>query len=216
MPNTKVEIQITLETDANLVWQAGADCRVVLTKFKLWVPRIIFTPEGESHYMSKYLVPHKWTYLKELVVMDNSTQQQTGTFKISSGINQPRHVFVWISNDANQNSQTANPFLYNTFSVANNRALVSCHLEVGNGNHYPENEYLPSTEMSRVYRDVLKYVHAIDDFKGGTLLHRLNFGTIFSFIYFNLENQKLDIKDGTTKLAFKYKLSGATNVGYTI
>lgn len=123
MPNTKVEIQVTLESDDNLIWQAGADCRVVITKFKLWVPRIIFTSEGESQYMSKYLQPHTWTYLREMIERSNSTQQQTGTFKISSGINRPRHVFVWISNDANQDAQTANPFLYNTFSVANNRTL---------------------------------------------------------------------------------------------
>ena len=216
LPNTKVEIQITLESDDNLVWQAGADCRVVLTKFKLWVPRIIFTPEGESNYMSKYLQPHKWTYLKEVVTSDNSTRQQTGSFKISSGINRPRHVFVWISNVANEDLQTANPFLYNTFSVANNITLTSCQLEVGNGNHYPENDYLPKTEMSRVYRDVLKYVHAINDFKGGTLLTRSNFSTIFPFIYFNLENQKPDIKDGTTKLTFKYKLSAGTTADYKV
>ena len=216
IPNTKVEIQVTLESDDNLVWQAGADCRVVLTKFKLWVPRIIFTPEGESQYMSKYLKPHKWTYLKEMVARGNSTRQKTGTFKISSGINRPRHVFVWISNDANQDLQTANPFLYNTFSVANNRTLTSCQLEVGNGNHYPENDYHPSTEMSRVYRDALKYVHAMNDFKGGTLLTRPNFSTIFPFIYFNLENQKLDIKDGTTKLTFKYNLLAGTNADYSV
>ena len=194
LPNTKVAIDITLESDENLVWQAGADCRVVLTKFRLWVPRIIFTSEGESHYMSKYLKPHKWTYLKEIIGESNDTRQQTGTFKINAGINRPRHVFVWISNVANKDVQTANPFLYNTFSVANNRTLTSCQLEVGNGNHYPENEYQPSVEMSRVYRDALKYVHAINDFKGGTFLTRPNFSTIFPFIYFNLENQNQTLR----------------------
>ena len=216
LPNTKVEIQITLESDANLVWQAGADCRVVITKFRLWVPKIEFTPQGESQYMSKYLAPHKWTYLKEMVERGNSTRQQTGTFKISSGINRPRHVFVWISNDANQDAQANNPFLYNTFSVANARTLTSCQLEVGNGNHYPENEYQPSTEMTRVYRDALKYVHGVNDYKGGPLLTRANFSTIFQFVYFNLENQKLDIKDGTTKLTFKYRLSAGTNADYSV
>lgn len=216
LPNTKVEIQVTLESDDNLIWQAGADCRVVISKFKLWVPRITFSPIGVTEYMAKYLKPHGWTYLKEMVEKSNSTQQQTGTFKISSGINRPRHVFVWISNDANQDVQTANPFLYNTFSVANNRTLTSCHLVVGNGIQYPEDEYEPSTEMSRIYRDVLKYVHAVNDFNGGSLLTRTNFSTIFPFIYFNLENQKLDIKDGTTAISFKYKLSAGTNAGYSV
>lgn len=70
--------------------------------------------------------------------------------------------------------------------------------------------------MSRMYRDVLKYVHAVNELNGGTLLNRTNFGSIYPFIYFNLENQKLDIKDGTTKLTFKYKLSGGTNADYSV
>ena len=56
----------------------------------------------------------------------------------------------------------------------------------------------------------------MNDFKGGTLLTRPNFSTIFPFIYFNLENQKLDIKDGTTKLTFKYKLSAGTDADYSV
>ena len=216
LPNTKTEIEVELESDNNLIWRTGgAACRIVLKKFRLWVPRIIFTPEGESLYMSKYLKPHKWTYLKEMVLAANTTQQKTGTFKISSGVNRPRHVFVWVTNDASQNDQTQNPFLYNTFSVANDQTLSSCQLEIGNGNYYPETVYQPSTEMSRIYRDVLKYVHGANDYNGGTVINRKNFDD-FGFIYFNLENQKLDLKDGTTKLNFKYQLSDATDAGYTV
>ena len=179
MPNTKVEIVLTIESDDNIVWQAGADCRIKLLKFELWVPRISFTAEGQTQYISKYLKPHKWTYLREIIMRSNSTQNAGGTFKITSGIERPRYVFVYISNDANQNSQTANPFLYNTFSVANNRTLTSCHLEISNGINYPENEYQPSTSLSRVFRDVLNYIHGNNDFSGGTLLNRSNFSTIF-------------------------------------
>ena len=64
----------------------------------------------------------------------NSSRQRAGHFNTTSGISKPRHVFVFTINDANIDSQTANPFLYNTFSVANNRTLSSCHLIVANGN----------------------------------------------------------------------------------
>ena len=60
------------------------------------------------------------------------------------GISKPRHLFVYIINDANINSQTANPFFYNTFSVSTDtRTLINCHLVV-NGNGYPELHYTPS------------------------------------------------------------------------
>ena len=35
-------------------------------------------------------------------------------------------------------------------------------------------------------------------------------------IYFDLTKQKLDIKDGVTKLAFHYELSGTTAANYNV
>ena len=87
----------------------------------------------------------------------NSSRQRSGRFRTSTGISKPRHVFVFIINDANIDAQTANPFLDNTFSVSTDpRTLSNCHLEVGNGN------------------------------------------------------------DGTTKLTFKYELSGTTATVYAL
>jgi len=44
----------------------------------------------------------------------------------------------------------------------------------------------------------------------------ITFGSIFPLVYFDLTKQKMDIKDGTTKLTFKYKLSGTTTTDYSI
>ena len=147
----------------------------------------------------------------------NSSSQRSGHFNITSGISKPRHVFVFIINDANINAQAANPFLYNTFSVSTDpRTLQNCHIVVANGNEYPEIHYTPSTDMTRVYRDVLKYVYKNNEYGEGSLLTRSNFSTLFPFVYFDLTNQKLDIRDGTTKLKFRYELSGTTATNYSI
>ena len=170
--NTRFEMNFEIESDGNLIWQAGADCRVVITRMQLYVPRITFNSEGQSSYMSQYLKNHKWTYLRENIERSNSSQQRAGHFRISSGISKPRHVFVFIINDANIDAQTANPFLYNTFSVSTDpRTLSNCHLEVGNGNEYPEIHYTPTTDMTRVFRDVLKYVHKNNEYGEGSLLN---------------------------------------------
>ena len=87
---------------------------------------------------------------------------------------------------------------------------------MGNGKEYPEVHYKPSTEPTRVFRDVLKYVHGNSRFNGSTLLNRANFNSIFPFIYFDLTKQPTDIKDGMTKLTFKYTLSGGTAAGYSV
>ena len=147
---------------------------------------------------------------------NDSSKQQTGIFKITSVINRLRDVFLWISNNARKASQTENPSLFDTLNVANQK-LVSCQLEVRNGNKYPDKEYNPNEQMARVFRDVHKYSHTENDYQGGgTLLNRGNLSTIFPFIYFDLRNQKLDIKDGATKLIFHYKLSGATSADYIV
>ena len=103
LPNTRLELNLELESDGNLIWQAGADCRVVVTKMQLLVPRITFNSEGQSLYASKYITNKKWIYLREEIMRSNSSQQRSGHFNITSGISKPRHVFVFIINDANIN-----------------------------------------------------------------------------------------------------------------
>ena len=218
LPNTKIEINFETEKDDNLIWRTGGNrCRVVITRLQLFVPRIIFNEEGHKIYMSNYLKPDTWSYLNEVVESNLASNQAVGNFRITNGISKPRHVFVFFINTPNIESQTANPFLYNTFSVSTDpRTLNRCYLEVGNGNEYPDIHYKPSEDPSRVFRNVMSYVFANNDFQGGTLLNRQNFENIFPFVYFDLTKQKIDIKDGVTKLAFHYELSGATAANYNI
>ena len=217
LPNTKIELNIELESDNNLIWRAGGNaCRVILTSLQLFVPRLTFNSEGQKLYIENYLKPYKWTYLNEVVERSNNGQQQTEQFRITNGISKPRHVFVWAINTANIDAQTANPFLDNTFDLPNNANVSRCYLEVGNGNEYPDIHFKPATDPSRVFREVMGYVYANNDFQGGTLLNRSNFETLFPFVYFDLTKQKMDIKDGVTKLSFHYELSANSNADYNI
>ena len=86
LPNTRVEMNFEVESDGNLIWQAGGDCRVVITRMQLYVPRITFNSEGQSSYMSQYLKSHKWTYLRENIKRSNSSRQRPGQFRSSTGI----------------------------------------------------------------------------------------------------------------------------------
>ena len=217
LPNTKIELNIELESDNNLIWRTGgANCRVVLSRFQLFVPKLTFNSEGQKIYMENYLKPYKWVYLNEVLERSNNSQQQTGHFRITNAISKPRHVFVFGINTANISSQTANPFLYNTFNLPNTANISRCYLEVGNGNEYPDIHFKPATDPARVFREVMSYVYANNDFQGGTLLNRSNFSSLFPFVYFDLTKQKLDIKDGVTKLSFHYELSANPNADYNL
>ena len=223
LPNMKIDLNIERDTDKNLTWRKEhADApdrsyRLILKRVQLFVPRLVFNSEGQKLYMENYLKPYKWTYLKETVFTSNLSTQNSGHFRIINGISKPRHVFVFFINNANLENQLENPFLYHTFKLStNDRTLTRCHLEVGNGNEYPRLHYKPTEDPSRVFRDVMKYVNANNDLQGGTLLTISNFKTLFPFIYFDLTKQKMDIKDGVTKLSFHYELSGSTATDYII
>ena len=177
LPNVRIELQIEMENDKNLIWRgdgqadaAGTTYRLIVTRIQLYVPRIMFNSEGQKLYMENYLKPHKWSYLTETTYNQDVRTQRTGNFRLTNGILKPRHVFIFFINNANLDNQLANPFLYNTFSVSTNpRTLDQCYLEVGNGNEYPHLKYEPTLDPSRVFRDVMKYVNANNDLQGGTL-----------------------------------------------
>ena len=115
--------------------------------------------------MEHYLKPYKLTYLKETVFTSNISTQSSGHFRITNGISKPRYVFVFFINNAKINNQLQNPFLYNTFSVSTDpRTLNRCYLEVGDGNEYPDIHYKPTTDATRVFRDVMSYVYANNDY----------------------------------------------------
>ena len=193
LPDSRFELNLEFENDNNLIWRGGNDvCRVIITKLQLFIP--------QSTLITK--MPPK-SFLNEYVTNSRDLRQREGNFRITNEISKPRHVFIFILNSANFNSQTANPFLYQTFNVANNRKLTRCYLEA-NEKVYPNIHYKPSTEPTRVYRDVMSY-------GGGKLLNRVNFETLFPFIYF-----KLPSLEDKVKLTFHYELSGETNADYTI
>ena len=223
LANTKIDLNIESDDDKKLIWRqgdpdaAGTSYRLIVRRLQLFVPRFVFNSEGQKLYMEDYLKPYKWTYLKETVFTSNLSTQNSGHFRITNGISKPRHVFVFFINNANINNQLENSFLYNTFSVSTDpRTLIRCYLEVGNGNEYPRIHYKPTEDASRVFRDVMSYVNANTDLQGGTLLNISNFKSLYPFVYFDLTKQKMDIKDGVTKLSFHYELSGARATDYII
>ena len=187
LPNTKIELNFEIESDANLVFQAGADCRVIVKRLQLYIPKLTFNAEGQKLYMENYLKPYKWTYLNEVVHISNNLQQQTGHYRITTAISKPRHVFVWAITTARINAQTANQIKYDTFGNLPANADVSRgYLEVGNGNEYPDFHYKPFTDLTRVFRGLLEYAHANNDFQGGTILDMDSYKKVYPIIYFDI------------------------------
>ena len=216
-PNIKTKILIRLEDDNNIIFRKAAapDSKVILTKFRLWYPKITFNGMGMKEYTEKYLKPKKWTYLRE----HHETAQTTAVnsyFRISTGIRRPRHVLIWVVNNTKYHSQERNIFTFDTFAIGTaNRYFAKAQLELSNSILYP-NEVMSSQEESRLYRALMSFDSAYNDFLGGPLIDRTNFKNLFGMLYFDLRNQQEDVKDSTVSLTFRYELNGAPGAAYTI
>ena len=66
-PNGKVTFDVTLEHDNEVIFRSNATVvgRYIITKFVLWVPKMILNSSGENLFLAKYISPHLWTYLKK-------------------------------------------------------------------------------------------------------------------------------------------------------
>ena len=216
-PNIKTNILIKLEDDANIIFRKAAapDSKVIVTKMRLWCPKIIFNGLGMKEYTEKYLKPKKWIYLMEHLESTPTTATNS-FFRISTGIRRPRHVLVWVVPTASYSSQTNNIFTFNTFSIgANQRYFTKAQLEVNNSMHYPQLE-MTSQEESRLYRALMSFNSGYNDFLSGPLIDRANFRNLFGMIYFDLRNQEEDVKDSVVSLTFRYELNGGNPTAYTL
>ena len=144
LPGEEFELFVEIKNDNNLTWRTTlVNLRTVITNLQLVIPK-----------SQPKLTTRSWSYLNEYVVTLLNLRQKEGIFKITNSISKPRHVFVFIINKTKVSSPANNPFLYNTFNVVNKKKLLRCYLTVNNDT-YPINHYKPTTEIARIYRDVM-------------------------------------------------------------
>lgn len=97
-PNIKMAILIRLANDNGIVFRnnGAPDSKVLITKFRLWCPKLIFNGAGMKQYLENYLEPKTWKYLREHQEI-YQTAAVSSFFRISAGIRRPRHVFLWVN-----------------------------------------------------------------------------------------------------------------------
>ena len=215
-PNLKINIKLTLEDDANIIFKhANApNSKVILTKLRLWAPKIIFNEEGLKTYLAEYLKPKKWIYHKEHQEIKQSGATND-SFRISTGIRRPRHVFIWAVPTLSYNNQGANIFTFGISNIGGNRAYARAQLQMNNSMFYPQLEF-SSPEESRLYRALMSFSSAYKDVLSGPIIDRTNFNNLFGLLYFDLRNQRDDVKDSVVSLTFRNQLTGNPAGNYSL
>ena len=137
-------------------------------------------------------------------------------FYISTGTRRPRHVFVWVVPTAAYNNQEQNIFTFKTLDIgANHRYFSKAQLKINNSVYYPQLD-MTSHEESRLYRALMWYNSAYNDFLSGPLIDQGNFRNLFGVSYCDLRNQEDDLKDSVVSLTFRYESNGANPTNYTL
>ena len=207
---------MTLENDDNIILKnANApNSKVILTKLRLWAPKIIFNEEGLKAYLAEYLKPKTWIYHKEHQEIKQSGATNDA-FRVTTGIRRPRHVFIWAVPTLSYNNQGANIFTFGISKIGENRGYARAQLEMNNSMFYPQLEF-SSTEKSRLYRALMSFSSAYNDVLSGPIIDRTNFNNLFGLLYFDLRNQRDDVKDSVVSLTFRYQLTGNPAGNYTL
>ena len=219
LPPLQMEFEITLQSDNELIWQNNATARrVVVRNLELWVPALNFTSAGQKLVNENFLKPAKWKYLQERVHFSVSTRDAAGTWQITPGIKNAKHVFIYFQQTQRANSITQNPYIFDTFNIDGDgtASMQTCRLQTGSGEYYPELDYEASFK-ERILQDVINFRYRANDYNTGTQLNKANYQTLYPLIYFDLRADKTNLTNDPQKLIFHYRLNEAANAqDYTV
>ena len=212
-PTGKMELNITLERDENVLYKDKAlvaEGRYVVTKMRLWVPKMELNSAGLNKFSSALTEKRTWGYMADRVETSPVSTLQTGTFDISSSIEKPRFVMLYAIDSTKDGDATKNIFQYDTYNIPGGRQVTRAQLELGNGVYYPRVELNPKNELTRVYKRFIEYQRFINEgVSEGSFIDRTLFKNIHSALFFDLKDQRNDMIDGAHKLKFSYTLDGA-------
>ena len=213
LPPMQLTIELTLNEDSELIHKAhaAAQGRVVLKRLYLWLPRLIPKDTMYSNFVSEFLKPTTWIYMRDLYNQSANTRALQNMFQISPAIDDVEHVFVYLQRTDGPNNEESErtPYLFDTFKLNaadNNSSLSSCRLEYGNNTFYPELEYDGDSKI-RIFNDLMSYAFRKNDYNSGTQLNVSNFTNLYSLIYFDLSYQKEFITRDPKQLILHYRLN---------
>jgi hypothetical protein len=140
-----------------------------------------------------------------------------GSWLITPGVKNPRHVFVFFQQTRKQNSLEQNPYIFGTFDLDcdNSAKLSTCRLQQATS-YYPELSYESDFKM-RILNDLIDFRYRKNDYNSGVQLQLGNFSSIYPILYFDLRSVKESVTGDPKNLTLHYRLREAANAhDYTI
>ena len=217
LPPMKIEFEITLQDDEELIFQNdGTARRIVVKKFELWVPQLSFHGEGQKFVNENFLKPKKKKFLKERIMESSPRTDTGGTCSFTSAIKNVKHVFVFFQQYRKKNSYSQNPYFFDTFNIDgdNSAKLTRCRLNYGE-NFYPV-VYFSDKNKLGIYEHLLNNSYRNYDYNSGVQLQIANFESLYPIIHFDLRNNEKFMTNDPLNLTLEYELNETANLQYII
>ena len=157
----QLTFELTLNDDSEMIHMVnGTDAgRVVVKRFHLWLPKLIPKDSLYSQFVSNFLKPTTWTYMRDLYNQSANTRAIQNTFQINPAIDNVKHVFIYLqrTDGPNNDESERSPYLFDTFKLNaadDNSSLSNCRLEYRNSVFYPELQYDADSKI-RIFNDLI-------------------------------------------------------------
>ena len=212
LPPMQLNFEIQLQNDEEMIFQNNnTDLRIVVRKFELWAPQLHFTGKGQTLVNENFLKPTQWKYLNETLHSSSARRDANGTWLITPGVKNPKHVFVFIQQSRKQNDYRYNPYIFDTFDIDGDDSarLETCRLQYGT-KFYPELDYDHDFKI-RILNDLINFRYRKNDYNTGVQLQLANFEKLYPIIYFDLRNTEESVTGDPKKLEFHYRLNEAAD-----
>jgi len=128
--------------------------------------------------------------LKDMLHLSSSRRDANGTWVITPGVKNPKHVFVFFQQTQKQKTFTQNPYIFDTFDLDgyNSAKLATYRLQYGT-TFYPELDYEGDFKII-ILNDLIDFRYRKNDYNYGVQLQLANFEALYPIIYFDLRNVK--------------------------
>ena len=113
--------------------------------------------------------------MKEVLSASTSRRDANGTWLITPGVKDPKHVFVFFQQTQKQNSYEQNPYLFDTLDIDGDDSarLDTCRLQYRT-KFYPELDYDHDFKI-RILNDLINFRYRKNDYNTGVQLRACQF-----------------------------------------
>lgn len=208
-----------LLSDVNPTGGGGNDAhKFVLSKLKLWVPRLKPSPSREVSLLSRLdanpVQPLRWFeyfYKQSPIYVDNTTESE---WLITTSITKPNKIYLFFQNELKQTDQRENNGVFDHFQI------TEIYVKINTNYNFPK-DFLVCNFHSATQEDYMRaYLYLLEsqnkmlNDENGLLISYEEYKTLYPIFVFDLSKIEERIFEATSpEITVKFKRDDVASIG---